>query len=666
MDFFEHQDRARTQTTKLIALFVIAVICITGLVYGLVILAFTMANGAGREGGSGLGGASSVPYLELLGLTAAGVGLLVGGGSLGKIAQLRAGGGETVARSLGGRRISPDTVDPDQRRVMNVVEEMAIASGLPVPPVFLMEHEKGINAFAAGYTPERAVIGVTRGAVEKLSRDELQGVMAHEFAHILNGDMRLNIKLMGVIFGVMILQVIGGTVLRGMWYSGGVRVRRSNDRDSGGAQVAILVIALGLMAIGFVGVIFGRLIQAAVSRQREYLADASAVQFTRNPDGIAGALKTIGGYERGARVDSPHAAETAHMFFGNAVSGLAGLGAAFSTHPPLPERIRRLDPSFSGKLPRKPAAGASAAGRSSGLASALAGGAAGVAGLAGASQAGDLAPASPAAPGAGDRVRVGAAGSFDVEEGPRLLARVPEELRGAARTVLGAQALLLCLLLDRDDAVRERQFKLLESRLAEPVLREAVRLAPPAVRLDRSLRLPVLSLCVPALTDLADYEYRKLRKLVEAMVAADETTDRFEWALLEVLERQVGGHHGDGGGERGAGGRKLASEADAAGTVLAAMASAAADPAAAFAAATRALQEAGGVVARPPTEPLTRARFGAALERLAALRPAGQRAVLAACTAAVQEDNRIDREEAELLRVVAEAMGIPLPPIVAG
>lgn len=665
MDFFEHQDRARTQTTKLIALFVVAVICITALVYGLVILAFTMANGGGGgEGNSPLGGPASVPYLELLGLTAAGVGLLVGGGSLGKIAQLRAGGGETVARSLGGRRISPDTVDPDQRRVMNVVEEMAIASGLPVPPVFLMEHEKGINAFAAGYTPERAVIGVTRGAVEKLSRDELQGVMAHEFAHILNGDMRLNIKLMGVIFGVMILQVIGGTVLRGMWYSGGVRVRRSNDRDSGGAQVAILVIALGLMAIGFVGVIFGRLIQAAVSRQREYLADASAVQFTRNPDGIAGALKTIGGYERGARVDSPHAAETAHMFFGNAVSGLAGLGGAFSTHPPLPERIRRLDPSFSGKLPRKPAAGASAAGRSSGFASALAGGAAGVAGAAG--LAGASAPASPAAPGAGDRVRVGAAGSFDVEEGPRLLARVPEELRGAARTVLGAQALLLCLLLDRDDAVRERQFKLLESRLAEPVLREAVRLAPPAVRLDRSLRLPVLSLCVPALTDLADYEYRKLRKLVEAMVAADETTDRFEWALLEVLERQVGGHHGDGGGERGAGGRKLASEADAAGTVLAAMASAAADPAAAFVAATRALQEAGGVVARPPTEPLTRARFGAALERLATLRPAGQRAMLAACTAAVQEDDRIDREEAELLRVVAEAMGIPLPPIVAG
>ena len=231
MDFFEHQDRARSQTTKLIVLFVLAVICITGLIYGLVILAFTMTAGGGRPGE----GATAVPWLELLGLTAAGTGLLIGGGSLGKIAQLRSGGGETVARSLGGRRIDPDTVEPDQRKVMNVVEEMAIASGLPVPPVFLMENETGINAFAAGYKPERAVIGVTRGAIEKLSRDELQGVMAHEFAHILNGDMRLNIKLMGVIFGVMILQVIGGSILRGMWYSGGVRVRRSNDRDGGGA-----------------------------------------------------------------------------------------------------------------------------------------------------------------------------------------------------------------------------------------------------------------------------------------------------------------------------------------------------------------------------------------------------------------------------------------------
>ncbi|BAM04975.1 M48 family metallopeptidase [Phycisphaera mikurensis] len=632
MDFFEHQDRARAQTTKLIFLFVLAVICITALVYGLVIVAFTMTAG----GGEGL--PASIPWLELLGLTAAGVGLLVGGGSLGKVAQLRAGGGETVARSLGGRRIDPDTVDPDQRKVMNVVEEMAIASGLPVPPVFLMENEAGINAFAAGYTPERAVIGVTRGAIEKLSRDELQGVMAHEFSHILNGDMRLNIKLMGVIFGVMILQVIGGTILRGMWYSGGVRVRRGNDREGGGGQVAIIVIAFGLMAIGFVGVIFGRLIQAAVSRQREFLADASAVQFTRNPDGIAGALKVIGGFEDGAKLRTPHAAESAHMMFGNAVSSFGG---AFATHPPLPERIKRLDPSWDGATPRTAEEDGGNTRRSAAAAGFAGGGpAAGV-------------------------PRVGEAGTFDADEGPRVLAGVPEALRDAARRSVGAQAVLLCLLLDRDDAVRERQFRLLESGLNEAVLREAVRLAPPTVRLDRSLRLPVLSLCVPALSGMAAYEYRKLRGLVEALVAADDRTDRFEWALLEVLERQVGGHHGGDarGDDARGGGRKLAAEADAAGTVLAALCSAAGDPAAAFAAAAEALRRAGGPAPAPPAEPLTRERFGAALERLARLRPGGKRAVLAACTAAVKEDGVTDRQEAELLRVVAEAMGIPLPPI---
>ena len=634
MDFFEHQERARTQTTKLVVLFVLAVACITALVYGLVILAYTMTQGGGG-GSSRYGAPPPVPWLELLGLTAAGVGLLVGGGSLSKVAQLRAGGGEAVARSLGGRRIDPGTTDPTQRKVMNVVEEMAIASGLPVPPVFLMEHEAGINAFAAGYKPEHAVIGVTRGAVEKLSRDELQGVMAHEFSHILNGDMRLNIKLMGVLFGVMILQVIGGSVLRGLWFTGGVRVR-SNDRDGGaaGAQLVIVVIAFGLMAIGFVGVIFGRLIQSAVSRQREFLADASAVQFTRNPDGIASALKTIGGYQDGSRLRSPHAAESAHMMFGNAVSNFGG---AFATHPPLPERIARLDPSFD-----KEAAEAGGAGGGSLRASAAAAGFAG----------GGPAAAVPG---------VGEAGTFAVADGPRVLAGVPEELREAARQSVGAQALTLCLLLDRDPGVRERQFRLLEESLPAPVLREAVRLAPPAVKLDRGLRLPVLDLCVPALSRMAAYEYAGFRERVEAMVAADERTDRFEWALLEVLDRHAGGR--ERGADRSAGGRRLADEAEAAGTVLAALSSAGADPSASFAAAAAELRGVGGVNPPAPSAPLTRAGFGEALQRLAAVRPRGQRALLSACVAAVRQDGVVDPAEAELLRVTAEAMGIPLPPL---
>ncbi len=207
----------------------------------------------------------------------------------------------------------------------------------------------------------------------------------------------------------------------------------------------------------------------------------------------------------------------------------------------------------------------------------------------------------------------------------------------------------------------------MEASLNEAVLREAVRLAPPAVRLDRSLRLPVLSLCVPALSRMAAYEYEKLRAVVESLVAADDTTDRFEWALLEVLERQVGGHHGDGGGlGSGRSGRgKLAAEAPAAGVVLAALASAAGDPGAAFAAAAAALREVGGADPVAPTERLTRERFGAALERLSAVEPRAKRAVLAACTAAVKQDGVIDRQEADLLRVVAEAMGIPLPPLAA-
>ena len=264
---------------------------------------------------------------------------LVGGGSLFKIASL-SGGGHTVAELLGGRLLHPDTRDADERRVLNVVEEMAIASGSPVPPVYLLEKERGINAFAAGYTPDDAVIGVTRGCIQTLSRDELQGVMAHEFSHILNGDMRLNIRLMGVLFGILLIGIAGWILFRSTLYSG---MRASDDRKGGNP---LPLIGLALYVIGYVGVFFGRLIQAAVSRQREYLADASAVQFTRNPEGIAGALKKIGAIAEGSKLETPEAGEAAHMYFGDGVGG-AWL-SLMATHPPLADRIRRVDPSFDG------------------------------------------------------------------------------------------------------------------------------------------------------------------------------------------------------------------------------------------------------------------------------------------------------------------------------
>ena len=248
-------------------------------------------------------------------------------------------GGEVVARTLDGRPINSNTQDLNERRLLNVVEEMAIASGVPVPTVYLLENDKSINAFAAGFTPADAVIGVTRGTMELLNRDELQGVIAHEFSHVFNGDMRLNIRLMGVLHGITVIAMIGYVILRGT----------SGSRKGGG--LAILLLGGSLVVIGFVGVFFAKLIKSAVSRQREFLADASAVRYTRNPDGIAGALKKIGGLVYGAKIKSPRAEEASHFLFADGLRAKISSFQALATHPPLTERIRRIDAGFDGRFP---------------------------------------------------------------------------------------------------------------------------------------------------------------------------------------------------------------------------------------------------------------------------------------------------------------------------
>ena len=311
MDFFERQETARRNSGRLVLLFVVAVAATMAAVHLLV---------AGVLGG----GRFLDPRLMLASVGSVAAVVLIG--SWVKMAQM-GHGGAAVAAALGGRQITPSTGDPEERRVLNVVEEMAIASGLPVPPVYVME-EDAINAFAAGNTPRDAVIGVTRGCIRHLTRDELQGVVAHEFSHVFHQDMRLNMRLVGWLGGIVAISMIGRVMLRALG-SG----RRSRGKNDGAALMAVL--GLGLFLIGIVGYFFGRIIQSAVSRQREYLADASAVQYTRNPDGIAGALEKIAS-GAGSRLDAPAAAEFSHFLFADGVASL------FATHPPLQERIRRI------------------------------------------------------------------------------------------------------------------------------------------------------------------------------------------------------------------------------------------------------------------------------------------------------------------------------------
>ena len=312
-NFFQQQDSARRKTFQLVVYFVLAILILIALVYGL-LLALSMYSAHEPV---------SWWQPELLLFAAPAVGLVVGGASAFKVAQL-ASGGQAVALMMGGEEVPGTTTDARQKRLLNVVEEMALAAGVPVPPVYVLE-EPGINAFAAGYAPGDAVVAVSQGCLNYLTRDELQGVVAHEFSHILNGDMRLNIRLIGLIFGIMALSIIGRML---MFTSGG---RSSGRNDSRGG---LMLLGLGVFVLGLAGAFFGRLIMAAVSRQREYLADASAVQFTRNSDGIGGALKKIGGLAKGSRIDNPQAAEAGHMFFANAFAG-EGLAGLLATHPPL-------------------------------------------------------------------------------------------------------------------------------------------------------------------------------------------------------------------------------------------------------------------------------------------------------------------------------------------
>ena len=304
MDFFARQDKARKKTKLLVFYFVVAVILIVVVNYLVALLVFAGVQSRQHHDDRYEQTPPLVLWNPQVFLGASLITLaIVSIGSAVKISQL-AGGGSIVAESMGGRLVNSNTTDPDERKLLNVVEEMAIASGVPMPKVYVLDNEEGINAFAAGHTTGDAAVAVTRTCMAKLSRDELQGVIGHEFSHILNGDMRLNIQLMGVLFGILCLATVGRILL----------YARSGSRDKN----PLPLIGIALLIIGSVGVFFGRLIQAAVSRQREFLADASSVQFTRNPAGLSGALQKVGGY--GSRIWSPNAPDAGHLFFGNAIS----------------------------------------------------------------------------------------------------------------------------------------------------------------------------------------------------------------------------------------------------------------------------------------------------------------------------------------------------------
>jgi Zn-dependent protease with chaperone function len=644
-DFFEQQDSARRKTGLLVVYFVLAIVCLIALVYGL-LLALDLY---------GTGEAVSWWQPELLLVVAAGVGVVVGGASVFKVAQL-ASGGQAVALMMGGAEVPGTTRDPRERRLLNVVEEMALAAGVPVPPVYVLD-EPGINAFAAGYAPGDAVVAVSRGCLEYLTRDELQGVVAHEFSHILNCDMRLNIRLIGLIFGIIALAVIG----RILMFSGGRRGSSSNRRDSQGGMV---LLGLGLFALGMVGAFFGRLIQAAVSRQREYLADASAVQFTRNPDGIAGALKKIGGLKEGSRVENPRAGEVGHMFFANAFRG--GLVGLLATHPPLADRIRRLDPTFTGEYPVVRPVGVDGP-EPEGPRPRRAPPTGGLPTLPGLPQV-PLPAMGLAAAQAADRV--GNITPKEIHHAAALHADVPDALRDAAHEPFSARALVYALLLDPRADMRDLQLGLLKAGAGPADLAETLRLAAPVRALPDALRLPLLDLAMPALRQMSPRQHQAFRSQVEALINADRRVSLFEYVLRCVLHRHLDAQYLPRQQPRGPVENSPRRPAPAVAKVLAFLAwegqSEPDQAAGAFAAGMRSFAGDGHAYRLSPREESSLAEFDAALQTLNRSVPAVKRRTVVACAACILADRQVTVRESELLRAICDTLDCPLPPLVAG
>ena len=648
MNFFDAQDRARQTSRRLVAAYVLATIVIVVGVTALVGVAMFKFSESGYGDASQLGFAEGEFFAQqgpILVGTAVLTTLLIFGASLFKTSVLSAGGGR-VATEMGGTLVPADVQDPLRRRLRNVVEEIAIASGVPVPEIYVLEEERGINAFAAGFTPSDAAVAVTRGTLEILERDELQGVIAHEFSHILNGDMRLNIRLMGVLFGIMFLGLIGRMIVRGGHHTSIISSRR--DR---GAPVIILI-GLGLVIVGGVGVFFARIIKAGISRQREYLADASAVQFTRQTEGIANALKKIGGYSAGSLITSADPEEVSHMLFGTG----ARFSGLFATHPPLVERIQALDASFKeSDFPRvdprqRGAASSSEAvhrGLTSDMTTALASGGAAVL------------PDSIAE-------TVGQPERKHIEYAQQLRQSVPESLYAAAHSAEFAYLLTIALILDRDGSTVDRQLSLAKEQLGAERTNLLRRYYDELATIGGEFRLPLLAIAFPALKLRPAQHLSYLVSLATRMIEIDGEIDFYEYCFYRILMSTLG-QAIDPTGRRTAIRARKKELRSATIDLLRVLANHGNETEGQREAAFRAGRATLGMWAQnqeyQSDQSYTVTVLDRSLDVLLGLNSKGKETLLRAISATAAHDGRLSIGEAELIRAVCATLDYPLPPI---
>jgi Zn-dependent protease with chaperone function len=647
MDFFEEQALARKRTIRLVILFAFAVLGVMLAVYALAMFVYLVAINDSSGVAYVVGQYESVGTLRAslwnpavfsfaFGVTA----VIVGLGSLYKTAQLR-DGGSALALGLGGRKIDPDASKLEERRLLNVVEEMSIASGVPVPEVYVLDRESGINAFAAGKTTSDAVIGVTYGTLHLLRRQELQGVIAHEFSHVLNGDSRINMRSIGLLHGIFLLALIGRFLVRGS--------TTSSRKQSGG----VALVGLGLLGIGSLGVLFGRMIQSAISRQRELLADASAVQFTRDTDGLIGALKKIGGAASHSYLRAPEADEASHIFFSQAIRRLRLFAGLFRTHPPLEERIRKLEPQWDGRFievalpqiaegmstppdaPREDITAFAEAPSEEAVAQAI--------------------------------QHVGAPRPEQMIFARSLHGAIPEHWLRAVHQAPMAQAMVFALLLARDEVLRGSELVRLAEITDAQTADLTLRFHAEAVDRSSAQKIALVDMAMPALRGLSVEEYGRFRQAVDALILGDRRIDLFEYALSRIIQRHLGRYF-EGSGPTPIRFRSLKRLLPDAKVILATLARAGSrteeEAKRAFRHGVKALhiEDSAGTIL--PSGECTLAAVDEALNHYDAATPTLKKNLMLACAATVMADDTVTDREAELIRAIGDGLDCPVPPFV--
>ena len=652
MNFFEAQDSARRHTSLLILLFVIAVIGLLVLSNILVFefIYFTQFSSL----------TFSIAELEqvfdsnLSTLVSAAIIVFITLGSLYKLVQLSSGG-SVIAQHLGGIIVPRSSSDPLHKKILNIVEEMAIASGTPVPQVYIL-NEQGINAFAAGWKTTNAVIGITQGALERLNRDELQGVIAHEFSHIFNGDMRLNIRLIAVLHGILMIGMLGRMILRSLRYV------RSSRNSKGGGQAVLVILGIGgaLAIVGYTGTFFGNWIKSLISRQREFLADASAVQFTRSDEGIANALKKIGGAIPGSAILAAAVDEYSHAYF--ALGDTTFSLFSFSTHPPLKQRIMRIQPAWDGRYifdERKPRQDSDAAqrederSRKKNIAASVAAGV-------GLGQSIDV--SSNEALNSLDNI--GAVTTEQVRAAQLWHRQMPEQLISNAENPYGAQALVMALLIDEDALIQSRQYVVLDKIIGELHASNVKQIQGTVTELAGTQTLTLIDLALPTLREMTVEQYQRFKQCIQQLVSADKKVNLREWiiqrVLLQHLDEQYGHRKKPVAKYFVLGSAKHASE-----LMLSLLAylehKDQLQAQQAFDAARRSVGA--GALGLLAKDLISLDSLNEAMDELEFLKPPLKKRFLQACVACISHDGEVTIQAYDLTRAIASCLDCPMPPV---